>query len=269
MQEAFFPNVALSVLVVDFLRYFLIAGLVWLVVNVALSERLAHRRILQATPKSGQILHEITYSVATTLIFASVGMLIFLEAQAGNLQIYDSVAAFGWVWWAASLVLIVVAHDAYFYWVHRWLHHKAWFSSVHGRHHASRHPTPWAAYAFHPVEAIVQAAFFPLYLAIVPTHDAVMLVFVLHMTLRNAIGHCSHEVFPWAATPRGFFRWITPVTHHHFHHAHNQGNFGLYFTWWDQWCGTEDPDYLAYGDHHFVSSPSPKPTHAASHGAPS
>jgi sterol desaturase/sphingolipid hydroxylase (fatty acid hydroxylase superfamily) len=46
--------------------------------------------------------------------------------------------------------------------------------------------------------------------------------------------------------------WITPVSHHHFHHARNRGNFGLYFTWWDRWCGTEDTDYLRYGDARFV-----------------
>jgi lathosterol oxidase len=50
--------------------------------------------------------------------------------------------------------------------------------------------------------------------------------------------------------------WITPVSHHHFHHARNRGNFGLYFTWWDRWCGTEDPEYLRYGDARF-SRPTP------------
>jgi len=76
-------------------------------------------------------------------------------------------------------------------------------------------------------------------------------VFLLHMILRNAMGHSSHELLPWSWTRRGLLRWITPVSHHHFHHARNRGNYGLYFTWWDRWCGTEDVAYLAWGDERF------------------
>ncbi|HEY0859004.1 MAG TPA: hypothetical protein VGE16_18200 [Albitalea sp.] len=46
-------------------------------------------------------------------------------------------------------------------------------------------------------------------------------------------------------------RWLAPVSHHHFHHARNLGNDGLYFTWWDRWCGSEDVEYLRHGDAHF------------------
>jgi sterol desaturase/sphingolipid hydroxylase (fatty acid hydroxylase superfamily) len=28
-------------------------------------------------------------------------------------------------------------------------------------------------------------------------------------------------------------------------HAQGGWNYGLYFTWWDRWMGTEHPDYLA------------------------
>jgi len=67
---------------------------------------------------------------------------------------------------------LVVAHDTWFYWTHRALHDRRWFRAVHGRHHASLHPTPWAAYAFHPVEALVQAIFLPLFLLLVPMWGA-------------------------------------------------------------------------------------------------
>nr|WP_285887399.1 sterol desaturase family protein [Hydrogenophaga intermedia] len=178
-------------------------------------------------------------------------MLIWLLSKAGTVEIYADVAERGWVWWWASLVLIIVAHDAWFYWTHRALHHRRWFRAVHGRHHASLHPTPWAAYAFHPVEALVQAVFLPLFLLVVPMHEGAIAVFLVHMILRNTIGHCAHELLPWRWTPRGWLGWVTPVSHHHFHHARNRGNFGLYFTWWDRWCGTEDPDYLRHGDARF------------------
>ena len=252
MQPPSFETVALTILGIDFLRYALAAGLVWLVVNVLLRRQLAGRRILDGVPRPGQMRREFIYSMSTVLIFAANGTLVWLMAASGWARIYDDVSIHGWAWWWASLALIIVAHDAYFYWTHRLLHVRRWFGAVHGRHHASVHPTPWAAYSFHPVEAAVQAAFLPLFVAVVPTHAAVIAVFLVHMILRNAIGHCGHELMPWRWTPRGALRWITPVSHHHFHHARNRGNFGLYFTWWDRWCGTEDAEYLRYGDRHFI-----------------
>jgi Delta7-sterol 5-desaturase len=258
MPQPALPQIALTILVVDFLRYALTAGAVWLLVRVLLRRRLAGRRILDAQLAPGQIRREFTYSVSTVLIFAANGLLLWLLIGNGSAKVYGDVGQYGWTWWWASLVLIIIAHDAWFYWTHRALHHPRWFGAVHGRHHASMHPTPWAAYAFHPVEALVQAVFLPLFVLVVPVHGAVLGLFLLHMIVRNAVGHCAHEVFPWRWTPRGWLRWITPVSHHHFHHARNRGNYGLYFTWWDRWCGTEDPEYLRHGDERFGDAHRPE-----------
>lgn len=247
-------HMALTVLMSDFLRYAIAAGSVWLFVNVLLGRRLAGRRILEAAPAPGQVRREIGYSLSTVLIFAANGMLVWLLIARGTFEVYPDAERRGWTWWWASLALIIVAHDAWFYWTHRALHHRRWFRMVHGRHHASLHPTPWAAYAFHPAEALVQALFLPLFLLAVPVHAGVLGVFLLHMILRNAVGHCAHELLPWRWTPRGWLAWVTPVSHHHFHHARNRGNYGLYFTWWDRLCGTEDPEYLRYGDARFAAA---------------
>lgn len=251
MQEPSLPQLALTMLTIDFLRYALAAGGVWWLVEVVFGRRLAGRRILDGERQPGQIRREFSYSLSTVLIFASNGLLVWMLAAAGHVEIYPKVVTRGWAWWWASLVLIIVAHDAWFYWTHRGLHQRRWFRAVHGRHHASLHPTPWAAYAFHPVEALVQAVFLPLFLLLVPVHAGVLVVFLLHMILRNTIGHCGHELMHWPWARSGWLGWITPVCHHHFHHARNRGNFGLYFTWWDRLCGTEDREYLRYGDDHF------------------
>ena len=259
MQDPSLPQLAATVFFIDLLRYALAAGAVWLLVFVLLRRRLAGRRILDAAAAPGQVRREITYSLSTVVIFAATGVLVWLLWQNGTICIYDDVQRHGWAWWWASLVLAIVSHDAWFYWTHRALHHRRWFRAVHGRHHASLHPTPWAAYAFHPLEALVQAAFWPLFLMLVPVHSTVVAIFLLHMIVRNAIGHCAHELWPWQWTPRGWLGWITPVSHHHFHHARNRGNYGLYFTWWDRWCGTEDAAYLRHGDEHFAPARHPEP----------
>jgi len=46
MQEPTLPQMALTILLIDFLRYALAAGAVWLTVSVLLRRRLAGRRIL-------------------------------------------------------------------------------------------------------------------------------------------------------------------------------------------------------------------------------
>jgi len=37
------------------------------------------------------------------------------------------------------------------------MHHKKLFRWFHLVHHQSTNPSPWAAYAFHPLEAVVEA----------------------------------------------------------------------------------------------------------------
>ena len=51
---------------------------------------------------------------------------------------------------------------------------------------------------------------------------------------------------PWPqSVGRRWFGWINASTHHDLHHATARSNYGLYFTWWDRWMGTEHPDYYA------------------------
>jgi Delta7-sterol 5-desaturase len=127
--------------------------------------------------------------------------------------------------------------------MHRAIHHRRLFRRVHRRHHVSRTPTPWAAYSFSGSEALLEAVFLPLYLLLVPMHLGTIIVFTLHQIFRNAVGHAGVELMP-----RGFSRhpltgWLTTTTHHDLHHSEGRWNFGLYFTHWDRWMGTEHPDY--------------------------
>jgi len=62
--------------------------------------------------------------------------------------------------------------------------------------------------------------------------------------IRNAMGHTGFEFFPrwWLASP--LTRWVNTTTHHDLHHNGSfKHNYGLYFTWWDKWLGTEHPRY--------------------------
>jgi len=63
------------------------------------------------------------------------------------------------------------------------------------------------------------------------------------MIVRNVIGHSGFELFPRGIAAHRVFGILTTNTHHDLHHSAKAGNYGLYFTWWDRICGTENPDY--------------------------
>jgi Delta7-sterol 5-desaturase len=253
------PGVYVSIVVADFLRYFVVVTLVYYLVWRVFAKVLASRKILQNDPKHGQMLREFKNSLLTVLVFGTVGFSIFILEKLGYTRIYSDIQTLGWVWWWTSLAFIIVAHDAWFYWTHRLLHRPWWFARIHSVHHQSVHPTPWAAYSFHPVEAAIQAVFFLGMVLLVPMHPWVLFAFTSWMIVRNAVGHCSYELMPWRMATKGSLRWLVTNSHHHYHHAKNKGNFGLYFTWWDRWMDTEDTRYIAAGDALFLQTKSVKP----------
>lgn len=236
-------TVWLYTFVADSLRYLLAAGLVFLVLWVWLRRRLRGRRIQTGFPARGDMWREVRWSAATAATFATVGIGTTFLIQSGWTRFYPHMSDHGWGYWAFSLVAVIVLHDAYFYWTHRSMHHPALFRRFHKVHHLSTNPSPWAAYAFAPGEAASQALFVPLTLMVLPLHPLALFLFLVHMILRNALGHSGFEIFPRGAPRRPVWGRFTTTTHHDLHHSDNRGNFGLYFTWWDRLMGTEHPDY--------------------------
>lgn len=139
------PGAAASIIGVDFLRYLVSAGLVYWLVWQVFGRALAGRKIMDVAPKPGQKWREFKHSLVTVLIFGGAGTFIFTMAALGYTQIYERIGDYSMAWWWASLALIIVLHDAWFYWTHRLLHRPWWFAKFHSVHHQSVHPTPWAA----------------------------------------------------------------------------------------------------------------------------
>jgi sterol desaturase/sphingolipid hydroxylase (fatty acid hydroxylase superfamily) len=227
----------------DLLRYVIGAGGTFLVVNVLMRRFLARRQIRSERPGGKQMRWEILASLRTVLIFSLVGFGIALAAQHGLLNVYRDPAALGWPYFALNVVMLIVAHDAWFYWTHRLMHRPRLYRWFHRLHHRSNNPTPWTSYSFDASEALVNAIYLPIALMLMPTSVLAAFIFTAHMMLRNAIGHCGYEVFPARADGRPLFDWLTTVTHHDLHHARAGTNFGFYFTFWDRMMGTEDPKY--------------------------
>lgn len=231
------------ILAMDFTRYLLAAVGVSVALALASQAYVAGRRVRTREPAIGQRRHEITHSLVATVIFSLVGFGIYVGQSAGIFRIYSDMTQHSLVYLLGTFALILLAHDSYFYWTHRWAHRPGIFRWLHRVHHVSVAPTQWAAYSFSAGEALMQAGFLPLFLLAVPTHTSVLFAWMVFQVTRNAMGHCGVELLPrsWLASWWG--RWCTTTLHHDMHHAGGRYHYSLYFTWWDRWCGTEHPEY--------------------------
>lgn len=226
---------------IELVRYLTAAGLMSLVLWVGARWTAVRRIQKQRRPAKGDRAREFGHSMLSVGIFGLWSIATLAMNQAGIIHL--SLAAPRWWQGLLEFVAIVLAHDAYFYWMHRGLHTKAMFRRAHLTHHQSRTPTPWAAYSFAPIEGVLEGMFLPLFLLFVPMHGIVVLAFLLHQIARNVLGHSGHELMPPGFTRFPLTAWLTTATHHDLHHSGGGHNFGLYFTWWDRWMGTEHPRY--------------------------
>lgn len=226
----------------DLFRYLLATTMVSLAVGVLFRHWMDSRRLQKRRATWKDIRREVSFSMLTLGVFATIGLITGIMSDWGLLKLYWNWDAAPMWWNLASLPVVILLHDAYFYWTHRAMHHPKLFKHFHRVHHLSRTPTPWAAYSFSVGEAALMAVFSPLILTMVPLHIIIWLGFIFVMIFRNAMLHAGCEFHPrgWVDGPLDL---LTTTTHHDLHHQRFQGNYGFYFTWWDRWMGTEFKNY--------------------------
>jgi sterol desaturase/sphingolipid hydroxylase (fatty acid hydroxylase superfamily) len=182
---------------------------VWLVLWVVLAIPLAGRKIRDSRPPARQLLIEFACSIRSIMIFSTVGLLTFGLFRAGWMPGPYIARGWGPAWFWTSLVLMIVAHDAWFYWTHRLIHDRRLFRRFHRRHHRSNNPSPFTAYSFDLGEAAINALFVPLWMILVPTQWPVAGLFMLHQIVRNTMGHSGYELFPARKDGRPLMPWLT------------------------------------------------------------
>ncbi len=232
-----------TVWAMDTARYLVAATLMATILALFWRAGLARRKLQARDPARGQRRREFLASLRTAFIFSLLGALVAVGDHQGWITIYKNFRHAGPLYLVLSLALMLVAHDTYFYWAHRAMHHRRLFALFHRTHHLSRTPTPWTAYSFAIPEAVMHGAFVPLFLLVVPMHGLGLLVFGIVQILRNVMGHAGAEVHSAAFGPGRWLGWNNTTTHHDLHHEAGRYNYGLYFRWWDKLMGTEHPDY--------------------------
>lgn len=233
--------------VVILLRYLVIAAIAFLIFYVVRKEKVRSRKIQLKFPETGDYLRELSYSIITVFIFTAVGWLVFMTPIKQYTKIYWQINDFSILYFVLSIALILITHDTYFYWTHRAMHHKIFYKTFHRVHHLSVNPSPWAAFAFHPLEAVVEAFIIVVVAFLFPLHPLAIGIFLLIMMTYNVYGHLGFELYPRGFSKSRIGRWINTSVNHNQHHQFFKGNYGLYFLWWDRWMGTLREDY----DHQF------------------
>jgi sterol desaturase/sphingolipid hydroxylase (fatty acid hydroxylase superfamily) len=224
-------------------RYLLIAGLFYGIFYLWFPGKWQQRKINSKAYKDGQFRREVKWSMFTGLLFALAGAGLLVLWQKGFTKVYLDTSLYAWWWMPLSLFVAMLLHETYYYWLHRWMHHPKVFRSVHKVHHDSNITSPWTAFSFHPLEGVLQALFLPLLLLFLPMHLYVVIIQLTIMTFSSVINHLDIEVYPHSFNKNFIGRWIIGATHHSLHHKQFKYNYGLYFTFWDKWKGTESPLY--------------------------
>lgn len=225
-------------------RYFVVAGLFYLIFYIIGSSRFSGIKIQEKSPSKRQMLLEILFSVQTIVIFLCVVQLIIYLRVNGYSMIYKEFSFYGIAYFILSTLSLIVFHDFYFYITHRMMHHKKLFF-IHSRHHKSINPTPWAAFSFGPIEAIIQIAWLPIAVCVIPLHFYALMLWSLYMIVMNVIGHLGYEIYPKNFLQSFSGNIFLCSTHHNIHHSRSKTNFGLYFRFWDRLLGTEDVNYIS------------------------
>jgi sterol desaturase/sphingolipid hydroxylase (fatty acid hydroxylase superfamily) len=110
-------------------------------------------------------------------------------------------------------------------------------------HHKSTNPSPWTAYAFHPYEAVLEAIFIYIIVLLLPYHILTLVTFLIFMMCYNVYGHLGYELYPKNFHKTAFGKWMNTAVTHNQHHKNFNGNYGLYFLFWDRIMGTVREDY--------------------------
>ncbi len=226
------------------LRYFGAAGIAFVLFYFLLKKVMANRKIQEKFPLTKDYTRDIGYSIITIFIFTIVAVLS-LRTFSEYTLIYDEVSDRPiWYYWV-SMILMLVLHDFYFYCTHRLMHNPKLYRYFHKVHHTSTNPSPWTAYSFHPLEAVVEAGIITLIAVSIPAHRTAIALFFVFQIIYNVYGHTGYELWPRNFHKTWIGRYINTSVAHNMHHKKFHGNYGLYTLIWDRLFRTIREDYDA------------------------
>lgn len=229
---------------INLIRYLVLAGIPFLVFFVLFPDKVIKLKIQSRLAKRQDFIRELIHSVKNMAIFVGVGLMLLKTPVREYTLYYRDIHDYGWWWIPVSVLISLIIHDTYFYWLHRTIHHPRLFKPFHLLHHKSVNPTPLASYSFNFLEGVLEALVLLPLLVLVPLHPLSFLIFTTLAFAINVYGHLGHEIAPRWLRHTFLFEILNTSVYHNLHHSRFKGNYGLYFRFWDRLMGTENPRYV-------------------------
>jgi len=138
-----------------------------------------------------------------------------------------------------QLLIFIIIEDTLFYWSHRLLHHPRIYKHIHKQHHEFKSTIGIASEYAHPVEAILSN--------LVPSLAGPFVVgphvftFWLWTSFRVIETTDAHSGYNFPFSPFNLLPFQGGPERHEYHHFYNLGSYGSFFTFWDWFCGTDQP----------------------------
>ncbi|KAI2998554.1 hypothetical protein CBS147482_7467 [Aspergillus niger] len=187
---------------------------------------LKHPRFLK-----NQVRLEIEQALFSIPIMAILTVPFFLTEIRGWSKLYDFASeapfpAYNWL----QYPLFVAFTDSGIYWIHRAEHHPLVYRWLHKRHHKWLVPTPFASFAFNPLDGWAQSLPYHVYPILFPLQKGAYLGLFVFVTLWTVLIHDADCLSHSAV--------INGPECHTLHHLYFNYNYGQFTTFWDRVGGT-------------------------------
>jgi len=185
-------------------------------------------------PSREIIIDQIQLAQASLFIYVALPVVSDFIIEEGYTKCYYTIPEIGGVVPYLCLTLIYfILVEICIYWMHRTLHtNDTLYKYLHVYHHKYNKPdtlTPWASIAFHPLDGILQACPYVLWLTFVPCHYFTHVGMVFFTAVWATY---IHDAMDWNVDP------IMGSKYHTVHHTHYIYNYGQIFTFCDSIWGT-------------------------------
>lgn len=137
------------------------------------------------------------------------------------------------IWFVLWLLLMPFWRNFHFYWIHRLIHWKPLYRTVHYLHHKNVNVGPWSGMAMHPVEQVLYFSCLLIHL-VVPSHPIHMMFNGITTAIGPAVSHSGYDelVFGDEVALR------KEKLMHYLHHRYHTVNFGESAVPLDKWFGS-------------------------------
>jgi lathosterol oxidase len=182
--------------------------------------------------RPGQVREELWLSALSMLIFALQTAGVVWLLRQGWLIVDWHRSPWHLLW---ELPLLYLWNDVHFFVIHRALHCKPLYRSVHIWHHRSVITTPFSAYSFHPIESFLLGSVMPLALVLHAFSPWALLGLTVMSLILNVSGHLPYEQIHERS--KLFRHLLGHSRYHNRHHREFHTHYAFSLPWLDRWFG--------------------------------